>query len=172
MPWNSGTKRKKGYILAAGLIILLTAADQLTKVAADRLLKFREPFVILQDIFQLEYLENRGAAFGILQNRQEVFFLITVLALIGLTYLYVRMPATSRYLPLKGCYVLFMAGALGNFIYRVIRGYVIDFFYFKWINFPIFNVADIYVTVAVILLVVLILFYYKEEELNFVGRKK
>lgn len=65
-----------------------------------------------------------------------------------------------------------MAGALGNFIDRTLQGYVIDFFYFKWINFPIFNVADIYVTTAVILLLVLVLFYYKEEELDFIGRKK
>ena len=51
------------------------------------------------------------------------------------------------------------------------EGYVVDFFYFKWIDFPVFNVADIYVTVTMILLLILILFFYKEEDLDFLNRK-
>ena len=172
MPWNNGTRKKKRYLTVLIWIVILTIFDQLSKIAADQFLKFREPFVLIRNVFQLEYLENRGAAFGILRNRQEIFCLITILALLGLTFLFVRMPASPRYRPMSICYVLFMAGALGNFIDRTLQGYVIDFFYFKWINFPIFNVADIYVTTAVILLLVLVLFYYKEEELDFIGRKK
>lgn len=172
MSWNNGTRKKKRYLTVLIWIVILTIFDQLSKIAADQFLKFREPFVLIRNVFQLEYLENRGAAFGILQNRQEIFCLITILALLGLTFLFVRMPASPRYRPMSICYVLFMAGALGNFIDRTLQGYVIDFFYFKWINFPIFNVADIYVTTAVILLLVLVLFYYKEEELDFIGRKK
>ena len=68
--------------------------------------------------------------------------------------------------------VCILAGAWGNMIDRLRYAYVVDFFYFKLIDFPIFNVADIYVTTAVILLLVLVLFYYKEEELDFIGRKK
>ena len=64
-----------------------------------------------------------------------------------------------------------LAGAFGNLIDRVFRGYVVDFFYFKWIDFPVFNVADIYVTVTMILLLILILFFYKEEDLDFLNRK-
>lgn len=172
MPWDNGTRKKKRYLTVLIWIVILTIFDQLSKIAADQFLKFQEPFVLIRNVFQLEYLENRGAAFGILQNRQEIFCLITILALLGLTFLFVRMPASPRYRPMSICYVLFMAGALGNFIDRTLQGYVIDFFYFKWINFPIFNVADIYVTTAVILLLVLVLFYYKEEELDFIGRKK
>ena len=172
MPWNNGTRKKKRYLTVLIWIVILTIFDQLSKIAADQFLKFQEPVVMIRNVFQLEYLENSGAAFGILQNRHEIFCLITILALLGLTFLFVRMPASPRYRPMSICYVLFMAGALGNFIDRTLQGYVIDFFYFKWINFPIFNVADIYVTTAVILLLVLVLFYYKEEELDFIGRKK
>ena len=64
-----------------------------------------------------------------------------------------------------------MAVAFGNLIDRVARGYVVDFFYFKLIDFPIFNVADIYVTVTMVLLIGLILFYYKEEDFEFLSRK-
>lgn len=172
MPWNSGTRKKKTYSKVFVWIVFLTILDRLAKMAADQFLKFQKPFVIIKDVFQLEYLENKGAAFGIFQNRQEIFCLITILALIGMTFLFVKMPDSSRYRPMNICYILFMAGALGNFIDRILLGYVIDFFYFKWINFPIFNVADIYVTTAVILLLVLVLFYYKEEELDFIGKKK
>ena len=172
MSWNSGARSTKRYGLTFLWIFLLTAADQLSKIMAESALKNQGPIVLIPDIFQLEYLENQGAAFGILQNQRQVFFIITVLALIGLTFLYIRIPNKSRYRPMRGCYILFTAGAAGNFIDRVMQGYVIDFFYFKWIDFPIFNVADIYVTAAVILLLVLILFYYDEEELDFVGRKK
>ena len=60
--------------------------------------------------------------------------------------------------------ILFFAGAIGNFIDRIAQDYVIDFFYFCLIDFPIFNVADIYVTVAAFLLIVLGFFYYKDED--------
>ena len=58
----------------------------------------------------------------------------------------------------------FFAGAIGNLIDRMIHHYVIDFFYFSLINFPIFNVADIYVTLSAIALILVIFFYYKEED--------
>ena len=66
------------------------------------------------------------------------------------------------------------AGAAGNLIDRVSQGYVVDFLYFKLIDFPIFNVADCYVTVATAILMVLFLWYYKDEEFEmlFPGRKE
>ena len=77
-----------------------------------------------------------------------------------------RVPMELRFLPLQVCGVLVFAGAWGNCVDRLSHGYVIDFFYFILIDFPIFNVADIYVTVAAFLLVILLLFYYKEEDLD------
>ena len=69
-------------------------------------------------------------------------------------------------------FILIIAGAIGNLIDRVINNYVIDFFYFKLINFPIFNVADIYVTVAAFLFIVLSFFYYKEEDFDIIFSKQ
>ena len=71
-----------------------------------------------------------------------------------------------KYLPLRACAVLIAAGAVGNFIDRIRLGYVVDFLYFKLIDFPIFNVADIYVTVSTALFIVLLCFYYKEEDID------
>ena len=72
----------------------------------------------------------------------------------------------KKFLPLRICAVLIMAGAYGNCIDRIRYGYVVDFFYFKLIDFPIFNVADIYVTVSVAAVIILLFFYYKEEDLD------
>ena len=69
--------------------------------------------------------------------------------------------------------ILLAAGAIGNFIDRVRFGYVRDFIYFKIINFPVFNVADCYVTVSVIIFIILILFVYKnEDDFAFLSLKK
>ena len=83
-----------------------------------------------------------------------------------LIYAFGRIPAEKRFYPLHAICITLFAGAVGNFIDRVVHNYVIDFFYFSLIDFPIFNVADIYVTCAVVLFVILFLFYYKEAELD------
>ena len=156
----------KKHIQIFSLIIILILADQLTKLWALAELRGSEGISVITGIFELQYLENCGAAFGILQNHQVLFLLITVLAAVLLTYIYARIPDDKKYIPLRICYVLLMAGAFGNMIDRAFRGYVVDFFYFKLIDFPVFNVADIYVTVAAFAMIILGLFYYKEEDYN------
>ena len=161
----------KKHIQIFSLIIILILADQLTKLWALAELRGSEGISVITGIFELQYLENCGAAFGILLNHHVLVFLITLLAAVLLRYIYARIPDDKKYIPLRICYVLLMAGAFGNMIDRAFRGYVVDFFYFKLIDFPIFNVADIYVTVTMVLLMGLILFYYKEEDLEFLSRK-
>lgn len=161
----------KKHIRIVSLIIILIAIDQITKILAFSNLRGSIGISLIPGVFELQYLENRGAAFGILQDHQVLFLVITIIAAIILTYIYGKLPEDKKYTPLRISYVLLMAGAFGNMIDRMIRGYVVDFFYFKLIDFPIFNVADIYVTVTMILLVILILFYYKEEDLEFLSRK-
>ena len=163
---NKSTKSIKSYLLAVGACILLVILDQLTKWLAVTHLKDQAAFVIWKGVFKLEYLENSGAAFGIMQNKQFLIAIgaVVIVALIG--YAYGKMPHTSRYYLLRICAVLISAGAFGNLIDRVRLNYVVDFFYFELIDFPIFNVADCYVVVACILFALSILFYYKEEELK------
>lgn len=154
------------YFLAVIGIICGTALDQVTKYFALTRLKGQEPYVLIKGVFQLEYLENRGAAFGLFQN-QKFFFYISVAVICAVViWFYLRVPMNGRFMPLRVCAVLIAAGALGNFIDRVRLDYVVDFLYFKMIDFPIFNVADIYVTVTTIFLFLLLCFYYKEDELE------
>ena len=143
----------KKHIKIFSLIIILIIADQLTKLWALADLRGSEGIPVISGVFELQYLENRGAAFGILQDKQILFLLITVAVAVLLTYISIRIPEERKYTPLRICYVLLMAGAFGNLIDRVARGYVVDFFYFKLIDFPVFNVADIYVTVGTFILV-------------------
>ena len=158
-------QNRKLYIISILCAVIGIILDQYTKFLAVTHLK-EAPFSIIGGVFELHYLENRGAAFGVLQNQQWFFLIIGTVLSILIAGLYVRLPQEKRLLPLRICMVLITAGAIGNMIDRVRLNYVIDFLYFKLIDFPIFNVADIYVTVATFAIVLLILFYYKEEELD------
>ena len=165
---------KKGII---GLVcsIILIVIDQLAKAAAVTHLRGQESLVLWDGVFELRYLENHGAAFGLLQNQRTFFIISTVILLILLVYLYLkRIPDERRYQWLNVIIVLYIAGAVGNFIDRLLNEYVIDFFYFVLIDFPIFNIADIYVVVSTGLLLVLGFFFYKEEDFEriFPSKKK
>ncbi len=158
----------------AMMTLLLIFFDQVTKGLAVRFLKGQEPFVIWDGVFELRYLENRGAAFGMLQGHQAFFLLTGLLVFAAALYFFRHVSADRKFFPIRMIAVFILAGALGNMADRLRLSYVVDFFYFRLIDFPIFNVADIYVSVGTAVLAVLILFYYKEEELNRLldGRKK
>lgn len=167
-------QRKRTTYYLAALIIALAGIflDQITKYLAVVHLKEKEAYVLWDQVFQLEYLENRGAAFGMLQNQQIFFFFSVILISAVVVWFYLRVPMEKKFLPLRLCAVFIMAGAYGNFIDRLCLGYVIDFFYFKLIDFPVFNVADIYVTISTIVFCLLLFFYYKEEDLERIIRSR
>lgn len=158
-------KTKQILIFIVGLAAAI-GLDQWTKYLAVIHLKDQQPFIIWEGVFELYYSENRGAAFGMLQGRQGFFFLVGIVVILAVIYALYKMPVSTRFRPLTFCLLLITAGAMGNMIDRILQGFVVDFLYFSLINFPIFNVADCYVTIATAILVVLLLVYYKEEELE------
>lgn len=147
-------------IAVAGMLL----ADQWTKHLAVLHLKGQPAVPLIDGVFQLNYIENRGAAFGIMQGRQLFFVVCTVVITLAILCLCLKMPYEAKYNPLRFCAVLIWSGAAGNMIDRLRLDYVVDFFDFCLIDFPVFNVADCYVVVACILFAVLILFYYRDEE--------
>ena len=169
---NTNTKRITNYITALISVVVLVCIDQFTKYLVVGHLKDRPAYVLIRNIFQLEYLENRGAAFGILQNQRVFFYISVLLITAAVIWFYSKVPMERKYLPLRICIIGICAGAIGNMIDRIYLGYVVDFFYFDLINFPIFNVADIYVTVTFIVLVLLIFFYYKDEDFSIYSRRQ
>lgn len=158
--------RKIYYLAAVTAVSVLVFLDQLTKHLVVENLKGNPPFIIWDGVFQLEYLENRGAAFGMLKDQRIFFFVSVFLISIAFIWFFLKVPFEGRYAPLCVCAVFIMAGAWGNCVDRIVLAYVVDFLYFKLIDFPIFNVADIYVTVATFSLAALVCFYYKEEDLE------
>ena len=162
--------KKKKQLFGMDLVIalLLTALDQLTKYLAVIHLKDQPAIPLIKGVLELQYLENRGAAFGILQNQKVILLIVSVLFIGVILFFLNKVPDTSRYTILHVLAAAVIAGGVGNMIDRFRQGYVVDFIYFSLIDFPIFNVADIYVVTATILVFVLLLFVYKDEELKFI----
>ncbi len=155
------------YLLGLIGVIIGVALDQFTKYLAVAHIK-EEPIILIDGVLELRYLENRGAAFGMLQNQQWFFLIITVITLCIIIYTYVRLPRERHFTPLRICMITLTAGAIGNMIDRINLQYVVDFIYFKLIDFPIFNVADIFATCSTIALIVLFLFFYSEEDFDLI----
>ena len=166
------TQKQYGrYLIAIALFAVLVALDLMTKLWAQNTLP-EKPIVLIQGVFELRYLENRGAAFGLLQNQRTFFIILTVIFLAAMVYVYMRIPSDKKFLPLRLLVIIVSAGAFGNFYDRLKLTYVRDFLYFSLIDFPIFNVADIYVTCSAVAFFVLIVFVYKEDDLAFMEKKK
>ena len=168
-----------GYLL---FIAVLTAFDQLTKFVAVDKLKGHKAFVIWDGVFELTYVENRGAAFGMQEGKIAMFVIITAILVPVLIYAIYRIDnilkekgtsvSKRAFTLLQIDLVLLIAGAIGNLIDRLANGYVVDFFYFKLIDFPVFNVADCYVTVSTIALMLICCFMLSEKELDYLLRSK
>ncbi len=154
-------------------IIVLVAIDQITKIFAVANLKDADAFVLIDNVLEFYYLENTGAAFSLLEGGRIFFLIITVL-IVGLCcFFYIKLAYSSaeyKFFGMRIALVLLISGAIGNFIDRIRHGYVVDFIYFKPINFPVFNVADIYVSLAAVLLCVLVIFVYKDADFKEVFR--
>ncbi len=147
-------------------VIILVLIDQLTKYIIISKFALGESIPLIKDVFELTYIRNEGAAWGMLQGKQILFYITTPIVIIIACLLYKKMFVNKKFAALQVLDVVLVSGAIGNFIDRLFRGYVIDFLYFKLIDFPVFNVADCYVTVSVILLVILMFFKYSEEDFD------
>lgn len=151
--------------------LLLIGLDLSTKAAAAAGLKGRPPVMLIPGVLELYYLENTGAAFSMLENAQWLFILIAAAAIAVIAWILWKLPRTRHFLPLHILLTLISAGAAGNLIDRISLHYVRDFIYFVIIDFPVFNVADMYVTVSTVLLVIYVVFFYKDEDFRSSGKK-
>nr|WP_300005770.1 signal peptidase II [Tissierella sp.] len=142
------------------IIVLIIIMDQTSKFAAVKFLKDRKPKVIIENFFQLNYVENRGAAFGILEHKRIFFVIITLAIIIFLSFYLIKHHGSLNILT-KLSFSMLIAGAAGNLIDRIRLGYVIDFISFRFkglYSFPVFNLADTFIVISTILVVIIILF--------------
>ena len=155
-------------ILALGALI---AFDQFTKYLARTKLSGGKTFSIIKNALQFNYVRNEGAAWGIMSGKQTFFIILTLLMLILLLVIYIRIPSEKKYIAFKITVVTLAAGAVGNLIARMSKGYVDDFIDFYLINFPVFNFADICVCISMFSLIILIAFIYKDNDFYFLKFK-
>ena len=160
-------KRQKQHLFFSIFALCsLLLADQYTKWLAISHLKGQESFVIISRVLEFSYLENTGAAFSSFRGRQTFLIVLTTLVIMLLLWKYLTLPGESRFVPMRLCMLLILSGAVGNLIDRVSRNYVVDFIYFVPIDFPKFNVADIYITVGVVVLAFLLFFRCSDEDME------
>lgn len=148
-------------------VLLLVFFDQFTKYLAVVKLKYNPPYVLIDGVLELNYLENKGAAFGMLQDKKTLFVFMTVIMLTVVFYVLLKLPEDKKYVWWQIFLCLICAGGIGNMIDRVRFDYVVDFIYFVLIDFPVFNLADILITIGTVLFFIVIIFLTKEEELQF-----
>lgn len=169
-------KSRSRYIKLSIFAIIAIVFDQVSKIWAINTLKDKADIDIIKDILCLHYLDggNKGAAWGLLSGKIALFVIFSIIAVIiilmivkNINDLIVNSLTNVKILGfLQYLLILLASGAVGNLIDRVIRGYVVDFIYFKLIDFPIFNVADIYVTCSCALIILVCFIKLDENQFN------
>lgn len=150
---------KFNYLIYLFIVVSLVSLDQYTKSIILNYFELYQSKTIIDGFFSLTYVQNFGAGFSIMQNARTTFLIITPICLVGFTYLFIK----SNDKLSKTALLIMISGTIGNFIDRIVRIYVVDFLdfiIFGW-DFPIFNVADIFLTVGVCLYIIALI---KEEK--------
>ena len=151
------------YVIAT---LLMIALDQIVKYWAFTSLKIQSSIPLIENVFHLTYVENRGAAFSLFAQFDSRWIFVSLA--VGVTiaiFIVLRINYLQTGLG-RWSLVLVAAGALGNAIDRVVHGFVVDLFDFRLINFPVFNVADIFICVGGALFVIYFMFQHKDNEPN------
>ncbi len=140
-------KKNKSIIFLTTILIVLL--DQASKLIVKNYLKLKESVSVIRGVFHITYSQNYGASFGLLEGYTWLFILFSFIVIGAVVYYWNRIP-NEKFVLWMIAFVL--AGAIGNLIDRLVYGYVIDFFDFRiW---PIFNVADLVLTIGCIGLII------------------
>ena len=164
-------KQKRSFFTSFLIgFVILVGLDQWTKGLAVKHLMHQPPFVIWDGVFELLYSENRGAAFGMMQGGKWFFLAITGIACAAMLYFLIKERKRLHFM-MTFSIALLLSGAIGNLIDRVALGYVRDMIYVALIDFAVFNVADMAVTVGCCLLVLDLLFFKGKRYMEMMDKK-
>lgn len=146
------------------ITIVILILDQITKFIITKTMQIGDSFEVIPNFLSITSHRNNGAAWGILSGKMAFFYIITVIILIILIVFFIK--EAKHNLLMQIAISLLFAGALGNFIDRVLNGEVVDFVdtYIFSYNFPIFNVADSSLTIGVVLVIIALLRDMRTEE--------
>ena len=143
-------------------IFIIAILDQAAKLFAAGLLPSVKTIPLIEDVFHLTYVENSGAGFGVFKDFTWLLTALTILVILAVVIYYVEKRPKNKWLITALTFM--MGGAVGNVIDRVRLGYVIDFFDFTLIDFPVFNVADCFITVGAVIFAIYVLFLSDKKE--------
>lgn len=146
------------------MIVLMVVLDRWSKIWAQDVLMKTDTIPLIQNVFHLTYVENKGAAFSMLSGKIGFLIFFTGLVLIGLLGLLIISMKRGESKVLLLALSLVIGGAIGNMYDRIVLGYVVDYFDFKLINFAVFNVADVFVVCGSILLGIYLIFIEGKEK--------
>ena len=139
-------------IVLIAVIVGSVGLDQLTKYLAVEFLKPIKSYPLWKGVLHLTYIENEGAAFGMLSNHRWVFMIFSSVAIVGVSVYLFRFCREGKWV--KVALAMIVGGGIGNMIDRIALGYVVDFVDFTLIHFAVFNVADSFVSVGAVMLVI------------------
>lgn len=155
----------QGIVVA--VIAALVGLDQFTKWLTVVYLKGGRPFSLIDGVFEFTYLENRGAAFGMLQGARWLFVVFTALVMLALLAV-LLFSKYRRYRLLDAGLILIISGGIGNLIDRIVNGFVVDMLHFQikaiGFDFPVFNVADCFVVIGSLIVLYFFFFLYDEKD--------
>ncbi len=165
------------YIIPVLSLIVMVALDQWTKLLTLKHVAGTDGFYIIDKILRIYFVKNEGMAWGMLQNKQIIFIIITPIVIAFLMMIYYRLPFEKKFILARICVLLLTGGAIGNLIDRIFRGelfhgYVVDMIYVEIIDFPVFNIADSFITVGFAMMIFSIFFVYKEKDFDLLFKRK
>ena len=138
--------KKSIFYIILGIFLLII--DQIVKINIKDNMVMGDSIKVINDFFSITYVQNKGAAFGILQNQKFLFLIIGIVMILGLVYMFIKDEDKITRLSIS----MIISGALGNIVDRLRYGYVVDMFDFHAIWSYVFNVADIGVVLGIILM--------------------
>ena len=168
---NKNRFKKKILIWDIICLILLNILDRLAKYAAQYFC-INENYVFIKDVLEITYIKNAGGALGILNNQKFFFVFIAILFICLIIFFLLVMPNDTKFNVLHIWLSFILAGTIGNVADRIIYGSVIDIIYISKINFPVFNLSDVFITLGTLLTILTVLFKLKEKDFEFLNFKQ
>ena len=159
------------WFLDAIVLVLALIADRVTKGIVLKKLAVGEAVDVIKGVFQFLHVENTGASWGMFKGGAVVFIILAFVVNIAIIVFISKIPGKTKFIRLNIALSLIVAGATGNLIDRLQKGSVTDFLYAQFIDFPVFNVADIFIVCSTIWLMIMVIFIYKDDELEFMSFK-
>ena len=138
-----------GYIVLSIAVLIL---DIMTKLVVELNFGKGDSLPLWNNVFHLKYVENQGIAFGLFSGARWIFVIVSVLIMVFIALIYSKTEVRSRWLKIGTAFIY--GGAFGNMLERLAKGYVVDFFDFRLINFPVFNVADIAICAGAVMVLI------------------